>query len=104
MSVALAHGSDITHAAVLDPVHDELFTAVHGKGAQLNGAPIRVSACTRLDEALVGTVIPARGGGRTTAYLPIMTAVMRRCAGLRRAGACSLDLAVSVRGMPNGGR
>ena len=33
VSVALAHGSDITHAAVLDPVHDELFTAVHGKGA-----------------------------------------------------------------------
>ena len=102
MSVALAHGSAITHAAVLDPVHDELFTAVHGKGAQLNGAPIRVSACTRLEEALVGTVIPARGGGRTTAYLPIMTAVMRRCAGLRRAGACSLDLAYLAAGRLDG--
>jgi len=102
VSVALAHGSDITHAAVLDPVHDELFTAVHGKGAQLNGAPIRVSACTRLEEALVGTVIPARGGGRTTAYLPIMTAVMRRCAGLRRAGACSLDLAYLAAGRLDG--
>ena len=102
VSVALAHGTDITHAAVLDPVHDELFTAVHGKGAQLNGAPIRVSACTRLEEALVGTVIPARGGGRTTAYLPIMTAVMRRCAGLRRAGACSLDLAYLAAGRLDG--
>ena len=29
-----------------------------GKGAQLNGAPIRTSACTRLEDALVGTVFP----------------------------------------------
>ena len=102
ISLALAQGTRITHALVLDPVHDELFTAVHGKGAQLNGAPIRVSACTRLEEALVGTVFPARGGGRTASYLPIMTAVMRRCAGLRRAGACSLDLAYLAAGRLDG--
>ena len=69
VSIALAHGTEITHAVVLDPVHDELFTAVRGKGAQLNGAPIRVSACTRLEDALVGTVFPTRGSaeaGRAT--------------------------------------
>jgi myo-inositol-1(or 4)-monophosphatase len=102
VSIALAHGTEVTHAAVLDPAHDELFTAVRGKGAQLNGAPIRVSACTRLEEALIGTVFPGRGTGRMAAYLPLMTAVMKRCAGLRRAGACSLDLAYLAAGRLDG--
>lgn len=102
VSIALAHGTEVTHATVLDPIHDELFTAVRGKGAQLNGAPIRVSACTRLEEALVGTVFPARGSGRMAAYVPLMSAVMKRCAGLRRAGACSLDLAYLAAGRLDG--
>ena len=102
VSIALAHGTDVTHAAVLDPMRDELYTAVHGKGAQLNGAPIRVSACTHLEEALVGTVFPGRGSKRLEGYLPVMTAVMKRCAGLRRAGACSLDLAYLAAGRLDG--
>lgn len=102
VTIALVHGTDVTHATVLDPLHDELFTAVRGKGAQLNGAPIRVSACTRLEDALVGTVFPARGSGRMAAYLPLMNAVMKRCAGLRRAGAVSLDLAYLSAGRLDG--
>src|SRR6185369_11813243 len=60
VSIALTHGQDLTHAVVLDPLRDELFMAITGKGAQLNGAPIRVSACTALDQALIGTGFPAR--------------------------------------------
>ena len=48
ISIALVHGTDTTHAVVYDPVHDECFTAIKGKGAQRNGAPMRVSACTDL--------------------------------------------------------
>src|SRR5881397_347764 len=33
VSVALAHGMEVTHAVVLDPVRDEVFTAVAGQGA-----------------------------------------------------------------------
>jgi myo-inositol-1(or 4)-monophosphatase len=102
VTIALVHGTEVTHATVLDPLHDELYTAVRGKGAQLNGAPIRVSACTRLEDALVGTVFPARGSGRMAAYLPLMNAVMKRCAGLRRAGAVSLDLAYLAAGRLDG--
>jgi len=102
VSIALAHGTEITHAVVLDPVHDELFTAVRGKGAQLNGAPMRVSACTRLEDALVGTVFPTRGSTKAAGYLAAMTAVMKRCAGLRRAGASALDLAYVAAGRLDG--
>ena len=43
ISIALTENGEITHGVVLDPLHDELFTAVRGKGAQLNGSPLRVS-------------------------------------------------------------
>lgn len=39
--------------AVYDPPHDELFFAMRGGGATLDGKPMRVSACTRLDRALI---------------------------------------------------
>ena len=72
VSIALTHGSEITHAVVLDPVRDELFTAIRGKGAQLNGAPIRVSAARRSTDALLGTVVPDRATARRCRrYLPL---------------------------------
>ena len=39
--------------AVYDPPHDELFFATAGGGATLNAHPMRVSACARLDRALI---------------------------------------------------
>jgi myo-inositol-1(or 4)-monophosphatase len=93
VSIALAHGAEITHAAVLDPTHDELFVAMKGKGAQLNGASIRVSSCTALSHALVGTVFPARTSPKLPAYLASFNGLITRCAGIRRAGSCALDLA-----------
>ncbi|MFO1317587.1 MAG: inositol monophosphatase family protein [Burkholderiales bacterium] len=102
VTVALAHGTEITHAVVLDPVHDELFTAVSGKGAYCNGAQVRVSACLQLADALVGTVIPPRDSPQLAAYLPALNALAGRCAGLRRAGSASLDLAHLAAGRLDG--
>lgn len=102
VSIALAHGTEVTHAVVLDPVHDELFAAIKGKGAQLNGTPIRVSACTALENALVGTVFPTRASPKMSGYLPVFNALVTRCAGIRRAGACALDVAFVAAGRLDG--
>src|SRR6266540_3391998 len=85
ISIALAHGPELTHAVVLDPVRDELFTASKARGAQLNGVALRVSACSKLE-----------------AYLPIFHALIGRGAGIRRAGACALDLAYVAAGRLDG--
>ena len=102
VSIALTHGEDVTHAVVLDPLRDELFMAITGKGAQLNGAPIRVSACTALANALLGTVFPTPESPTMPQYLPILNALIARCAGVRRAGACALDLAHLAAGRLDG--
>jgi myo-inositol-1(or 4)-monophosphatase len=102
VSIALTHGNDATHAVVLDPLRDELFTATRNKGAQLNGTPIRTSTCVRLDDALVGTVFPARGSPAMASYLPIHNALVPKCAGIRRGGAFALDLAYVAAGRLDG--
>jgi myo-inositol-1(or 4)-monophosphatase len=102
VSIALTHGGEVTHAVVLDPVRDELFTAIKGKGAQLNGTPIRTSTCVRLDEALVGTVFPTRTSPKLAAYLPVFNSLVTQCAGIRRAGAGALDLAGVASGRLDG--
>jgi myo-inositol-1(or 4)-monophosphatase len=101
VSIALAHGSELTHAVVLDPVHDELFTAIKGRGAQLNNAPIHASACTRMQDALIGTVIPTRKSTRLQRFLLIFNALAPRCT-LRRAGAGALDMAYVAAGRLDG--
>ena len=102
ISIALAHGAELTHAVVLDPVHDELFTAIKARGAQLNGVALRVSACSKLEHALLGTVFPTRKSPKLEAYLPIFHALIGRGAGVRRAGACALDLAYVAAGRLDG--
>lgn len=102
VSIALANNDELTHAVVLDPAHDELFTAIKDKGAQRNGAPMHVSACTRLADALIATEFPSRKSGKLATYLPVLNALIDQCAGIRRAGACALDLAHLASGRLDG--
>jgi myo-inositol-1(or 4)-monophosphatase len=102
ISAALTHGSDVTHAVVLDPEREELYTAVKGKGARLNETPIRTSMCTNLAHALVGTAYPSPESPQLPAYLALLHALEAKCSGLRRAGACALDLAYVATGRLDG--
>jgi myo-inositol-1(or 4)-monophosphatase len=102
ITIALTHGPEITHAVVLDPVRDEIFTAIKNQGAQFNGVPARVSSCTELQRASIGTVFPARNSTKLTGYLPILNGLIPRCAEIRRAGACSLDMAYVAAGRLDG--
>ena len=53
ISVALARGKQPIVAAVYDPTHEELYTAVAGEGAFLNGQPLRVNQPSELHVALI---------------------------------------------------
>jgi len=102
ISIAFAHGAELTHAVVLDPVRDELFTAIQGRGALLNGVALRVSGCTTLENALVGTGFGVSESEALPTDLELFTAVTARCAGIRRGGACALDLAYVAAGRLDG--
>lgn len=100
VSIACLHRGKIEHAVVLDPVRHEEFTASRGRGAQLNGHRIRVSDLASLDGALLGTGIPFKNhcDNKLEAYSKSIEVLASQCAGIRRAGAASLDLAYVAAG------
>jgi len=52
-SIALQHQAETVLGVVYDPHRDELFVAEKGRGASLNGAPVRVSAVHRIEESFI---------------------------------------------------
>lgn len=93
VSIAVEQRGRVVHAVVYDPAKNELFTASRGRGAFLNDRRIRVTKCTQLRNALVGTGFPFKELSRLDQYLRQLEGIMRGTAGIRRAGAAALDLA-----------
>ncbi len=52
--IALTSGDDVLLGIVYDPLRDELFAALRGKGTTLNGSPVRVSGKTKVQDSLIG--------------------------------------------------
>jgi myo-inositol-1(or 4)-monophosphatase len=102
VSIGVEHHGTLTHGVVYDPTRDELFTATKGAGAFLNDRRIRVSKCSRLADALVGTGFPYRELGRVDLYLKQLRNLMEKSSGVRRAGAAALDLAYVACGRLDG--
>jgi myo-inositol-1(or 4)-monophosphatase len=64
VSIGLVIEGQPVLGVVLDPTRDELFTAVSGGGAQLNGRPIHHPLDKRLTDAVVSLGLPSSGFGR----------------------------------------
>jgi myo-inositol-1(or 4)-monophosphatase len=102
VSIALQHRGKLDQAVVYDPIHNELFTASRGSGAQLDGRRIHVSRQNKLEGALIGTGFPYRALENMDRYLEILRELMTRTSGIRRPGAASLDLAYVACGRLDG--
>ena len=76
---------------MLDPVRPELFAAVRGEGATLDGVPIRVSGRTELARAIVATGFSYEAE-RRAAQAELLLSMLPRVRDIRRAGAAALDL------------
>jgi myo-inositol-1(or 4)-monophosphatase len=100
VSIACKYRGRLEHAVVLDPVRQEEFTASRGRGAALNGRRLRVSSRKSLDGALLGTGFPFRDSQleNLDSYLNMFRSLVGPTAGIRRAGAASLDLAYVAAG------
>jgi len=104
VSIACLYKGKLEHAVIVDPVRREEFTASRGRGAQLNGRRIRVSKLPGLDGALLGTGIPFKDhcDDKLGPYSKTVELLAGQCAGIRRAGAASLDLAYVAAGRLDG--
>ena len=91
VSVALEDADGGAVGVVLDPLADELFTAVRGGGARMNGESIEVSGCDRLETALVATGFAYEADSRAR-QAEVLVRALPRVRDIRRAGAAALDL------------
>ncbi len=102
VSIALKHKNRLECGVIYDPLRQELFTAARGTGAQLNDRRIRVSKSKGLEGALLGTGFPFREMRHLDAYLETFKSLIGQTAGIRRAGAATLDLAYVACGRLDG--
>jgi len=88
-------------AVIYDPMRDELFVAERGRGALINGKPLRVSQTPELYEALVATGFPSRKR-HANPNIHFYQEFTLRSHGVRRAGSAALDLAYVAAGRLDG--
>lgn len=99
VSVAYYHQGEPACGVVGNPARDEWFTAVRGQGAFQNGQRLTVEPGLRLDEVLIGFGYFYDRGAMMEATFDVVVEVLRRkCHGVRRMGAATLDLAYVANG------
>lgn len=76
---------------VYDPFTDELWTAIRGQGARLNGRPIHVSNRRRMGDAIVSLGF-AKTRESLEKSLPLFNALVRRVRKVRIMGSAALAL------------
>lgn len=92
VSIAFSFRGEVTVGIVLNPVSGELFTAVRGRGAELNGRPIRVSETKHVSESLLVTGFPYNFEEILESVIGRFRSCLRASRGVRRLGAAALDL------------
>ncbi len=93
VSIAYAYRGEVQVGVVLDPSRNELFSAVKGEGAYLNGKRIRVSQPDGLTDCLIATgFFYERGEVVQLTLDSIARLFQRNIRGIRRMGAAALDL------------
>jgi myo-inositol-1(or 4)-monophosphatase len=99
VSIALERAGRLVAGVVFDPSKGEMFVAEEGRGASLDGVPLRVSGEENLGTAIVGTGIPhGNRPERHAKYLLALARVMKESAGIRRLSSAALDLAYVAAG------
>lgn len=93
VSIALCEYGKPVLGIINAPMLGELYHAVRGKGAWLNGRQIEVSSAASLLDTLVATGFPYEAAPALNDILARLARVLPATQGLRRAGAASLDLA-----------
>lgn len=92
-SVALWQDGQVVLGIVNLPILNEIFTAIRGGGAFMNGQAIHVSECEVLEESLIATGFPYAIEEHVDFITSALGKVLLSTRGVRRPGAAALDLA-----------
>ena len=101
VSIALEMAGEVVLGVVHDPMGKETFVAEQGRGATLNGEPIKVSNTGELIHALIATGFPYDRAEMPEA-LELFGRLAATTRGMRRLGSTALDLCYVASGRLDG--
>lgn len=101
-SIALIERGRPVLGAVYEPLRDEMFSALRGRGAWRNGEDIRVSQTRELECALLATGFPYDRREQPETNLDRFCLLSMRTRGVRRGGSAAMDLCMTACGRLDG--
>lgn len=99
ISIGVQYRGETVVGVVYAPRLDELFTAVKGEGARLNGEPISCSACSAISRAVVCTGFPYDKAENSDNNIEESVRIIPKVRGFRRMGSASLDICYTAAGI-----
>ena len=102
VSIGLEVDGQMVLGTAYDPVQDELFHAVKGKGAFCNKRRIHVSSQIRLNRSLLGTGFPYDIHQNPKRVMKFLRTLLTSSQGIRRGGSAALDLCYVASGRLDG--
>ena len=81
------------------PIMGEVYSALRGRGAWMNGQRLQVSRTKTVFDSLLATGFFSEHEDNLQEQLRIFSNIVRDCRGVRRAGAASYDLCMVARGI-----
>jgi myo-inositol-1(or 4)-monophosphatase len=102
VSVALWENGHPRAGVVIDITRGEEFSASAGEGALLDGVPISVSGQTEIARSLIATGFPYDRQRNAERYGRVLSRVLSRAQGVRRAGSAALDMCYVAAGRLDG--
>jgi len=101
-SIALQYCSRTVLGVVLDPMREELYTAIENQGAFLNGKALSVSTEDRLIRSLLATGFPKDIKKAKDKNLRKFARILPLARSIRRSGSAALDLCFVAAGRLDG--
>lgn len=102
ISIAYEHDGELVVGCVFCPGTDELFLAVRGEGATLNGRPIHVAQTSDLREAIIDLGFGHRDPDHLKRTLGVFPRLMASISDVRRTGSAAYDLCSIASGRIDG--
>ena len=102
VSVAAEWNGEIVAGAIYHPVLKDLYTAILGRGAFLNGKRLAVSKTRKLRDSLLSTGFTYRKDELLSSEMEAFERLSEVARAIRRPGSAALDLAYTARGVFDG--
>lgn len=102
ISLALEVDEELKVAVIDVPLLGETYTAIRGRGAFVNGRPLKVSPTEKLNDSLLATGFFSEDKEALSEQVELFTRVVGEARGIRRAGAAAYDLCQVARGVFDG--